>query len=62
MYIDDNIKDGLKNEEKYFLKIRDNDPTQEEKIFGPGNNYRDWLIKNPKFNFSSSKDITIKHI
>jgi len=57
MYIDDKIKDGLKNEEKYFLKIRDNDPTQEEKIYGPGNDYRDWLKKNTKFNFSSFKNI-----
>jgi len=62
MYIDERIKKTLNDEEKYFLKIRDNDTSQKEKIYGPGNEYRDWLTKNPKYNFSKSKDITIKHI
>ena len=62
MYINDKIKKNLNDEEKYFLKIRDKDLNQEEKIYGPGNNYRDWLVNNPKFNYSKSKDIRIKHI
>ena len=38
-----------------FLKIRDEDFSQKEKIYGPGNKYRDWLIKNPEYNFQGQK-------
>ena len=62
MYLDKKLKKTLSYEEKYILKIRDEDFSQKEKIYGPGNKYREWLIKNPKYNFSKSKDITIKHI
>jgi len=62
VYINDVLKNKMKEEEKYLFKIRDVDNKQKEKIFGPGNEYREWLVRNPKFNYSKSKDITIKHI
>lgn len=62
IYIDDKIKKTLNDQEKYILKIREIDFTQKEKIYGPGEKYRNWLMRNPKYNFSKSKDIEIKHI
>jgi len=48
-------------EQKKLFKVLNEDNEQEEKIFGPGNEYRNWLLKNPKFNYSKSNDLTIKH-
>jgi hypothetical protein len=61
-YLDKKIQEKMSYEEKFFFKILDSDIIQKEKVVGPGNVYRDWLVKNPHRNFSKSKDIFIKHI
>ena len=48
-------------EQKKLFKVMEDDSEQEEKIFGPGNNYREWLLKNKQYDYSKSGDITIKH-
>ena len=48
-------------EQKKLFKVMEDDREQEEKIFGPGNNYREWLSKNKQYDHSKSGDITIKH-
>lgn len=48
-------------EQKKLFKVLNVDNGQEEKIFGSGNKYKQWLLKKPKFNYSKSNDLTNKH-
>jgi len=43
-------------EQKKLFKVLKEDTEQEEKIFGPGKEYRQWLIENPKYNYSKTKE------
>ena len=51
LYIDKKNKDKMNEAQKYMFKIRDYDVKQTEKIVGPSNEYREFLKKNPQFNY-----------
>jgi len=52
MYINENIIKKLSITEKYLFGLRKNDNFQKEKSVGPGEKYKNWLKKNPEFNYS----------
>jgi len=50
-YLDNKIIKKLSLVEKYLFAVRNNDIRQKEDSFGPGNEYRKWLKRNPQFNY-----------
>ncbi|MDC3087773.1 phytanoyl-CoA dioxygenase family protein [Candidatus Pelagibacter sp.] len=60
-YLSKTTISNMSTEQQKLFKVLKEDNEQKEKIFGPGNDYRQWLEKNPKFNYSKSNDLTIKH-
>lgn len=60
-YLSKETISAMSYEQKKLFKVLNEDNEQEEKIFGPGNEYRQWLLKNSKFNYSKSNDLTVKH-
>jgi len=52
-YLSKATKDQLSEYEKYLFAIRKKDKTQNNLGFGPGQHLRDWLKKNPQFNYSN---------
>lgn len=51
-YINKHTKNKLSKYEKYLFAIRKNDKSQKNLGFGPGQHLRDWLKKNPQFDYS----------
>ena len=45
-YIKRETQENLNENEKYLFGLRDDDVTQDEKSYGPGDDYRTWLKKN----------------
>ena len=52
LYISNDNFNKMSYEEKFIFKILKSDYKQDEKIYGPGNIYREWLKKNPKKDYS----------
>lgn len=50
-YLENKIIKKLSSVEKYLFAVRNKDIRQKEDSFGPGNEYREWLKKNPQFNY-----------
>ena len=50
-YFSKKIINKLNDTEKYLFAVRKKDKIQKEDSFGPGNEYRRWLKKNPQFNY-----------
>jgi hypothetical protein len=61
-YLNEKVITGMTYEEKKLFKVLESELEQKQKIVGPGDTYRQWLLENPDRNFSKSKNITIKHI
>ena len=51
-YLSKKTKNKMNALEQYLYRIRKNDKNQKVKIYGPGKDYRDFLIKNPKFQYN----------
>lgn len=51
-YLDNKLIETMSEKEKYLFKVALKDEEQTEKIYGPGNHYRDWLKNNPEFDYS----------
>ena len=52
-YLNKKTKDLLTNYEKYLYAVREKDRTQKNDSFGPGQHRRNWLKKNPQYNYSN---------
>ena len=55
-YLDKKVIEKMSEEEKYLFKVSSTDLEQSEKIYGPGNHYREWLNRNPQFDYLNKKD------
>jgi hypothetical protein len=51
-YLSKTIKNQLSEYEKYLFAIRKEDRTQKNLSFGPGQHLRNWLKKNPQYDYS----------
>lgn len=49
LYISEEIRYSLDENEKYLFGLREIDPQQKEKSYSVGDRYREWLKKNPKY-------------
>ena len=50
-YIDEETKKTFSEEENYLFGVREQDFSQTEKSYGPGEEYRKWLKANPQYDF-----------
>ena len=53
LYISEEIRNSLDENEKYLFGLREIDREQKEKSYGVGDHYREWLKKNPKYNYKN---------
>ena len=51
LYIKDEVKAEFNDVEKYLFSLRKIDKQQKEKSFGPGDQYRKWLKRNPQHKY-----------
>ena len=52
-YLKKETKRTLTDYQKYLFAVRKEDRTQKNDSFGPGQHRRNWLKKNPQYNYSS---------
>lgn len=52
-YLSKKTKTKLTNYEKYLYAVRDKDKNQKSDSFGPGKHRRNWLKKNPQYNYTT---------
>lgn len=53
-YVCDDMQKKFLDYEKYLFGLRENDICQNEDSYGPGEEYRNWLKKNEKYNFQKN--------